>query len=109
MIEVTEGIPSSEFSQNWVMISAVRDQIMILGEAAKHIPSDICENYPEVPWSQLARTRDRLIHGYFKTDPQLLYVMATVRARNLLPVISQILYDLQVRYSGKTLPPEAEP
>lgn len=95
MIEVTNGIQVFDFNQNWVVISAVRDQIMILGEAAKQVPREISEKYPEIPWSQLARTRDRFIHGYFKTDPQLLYVMATVRAKILLPVISQIIADHQ--------------
>jgi hypothetical protein len=66
MIEVTNGIQFSDFNQNWVLISAVCDQIMILGEAAKNVPPEISNLYPEIPWSQLAGTRDRLIHGYFK-------------------------------------------
>lgn len=95
MIEVTTDCVESEFSQNWILISAVRDQIMILGEAAKQIQPEICEQYPEIPWSQLARTRDRLIHGYFKTDTRLLFNMATVRARSLLPIVVQICSDIQ--------------
>lgn len=67
MIEVTQGLQIDEFSGNWVTISAVRDQIMILGEAAKQIPPDIAEQYSNVPWSQLAKTRDKLIHGYLNT------------------------------------------
>jgi uncharacterized protein with HEPN domain len=95
MIEVTKGITIIDFSQNWVLISAVRDQIMILGEAAKQVPPDICELYPDIPWSQLARTRDRLIHGYFKVDPNLLFMMATVRANILLPKITNIIIEMQ--------------
>ncbi|HWQ66163.1 MAG TPA: HepT-like ribonuclease domain-containing protein [Methanospirillum sp.] len=65
MIEATSDIGAHEFSQNWMLISAVRDQIMVLGEAAKQVPPDIRDQYPEIPWSQLARIRDQLIHGYF--------------------------------------------
>jgi Uncharacterized conserved protein len=95
MIEITRGLQIDEFSGNWVTISAVRDQVMILGEAAKHVPPHITEQYPIVPWSQLAKTRDKLIHGYFKTDPGLLYHMATVRAEKLLPIINNIIVDNQ--------------
>lgn len=66
MIEVTRGLQIEDFSSNWITISAVRDQVMILGEAAKHESPDITEQYPLVPWSQLAKTRDKLIHGYLK-------------------------------------------
>ena len=95
MIEVTNGIDLPTFSQEWILISVVRDQLMILGEAAKLVPPEICESHPDIPWSQLARTRDRLIHGYFKTDPQLLFVMATVRARALLPMLRIIVSEVQ--------------
>lgn len=89
MLEVTSDLEESEFTNNWILISAVRDQLMILGEAAKHIPPEIIEEYPDIPWSQLARTRDRLIHGYFRIDPHLLFIMAKVRAKILLPLIIQ--------------------
>jgi uncharacterized protein with HEPN domain len=95
MIEVTRGVQIDNFSENWILISAVRDQVMILGEAVKHVPSIIVEQYPTVPWSQLVKTRDKLIHGYFKTDPYLLYQMATVRAEKLLPIIDKIIVDHQ--------------
>lgn len=94
MTEVTENVNFAEFSNNWVLISAVRDQVMILGGAAKSIPEDVRIRYPVVPWSLLARTRDRLIHGYFKTDPRLLYSMATIRARELLPEVTMIESEL---------------
>lgn len=95
MLEITENKEYKEFSDSWVMMSAVRDQIMVLGEAAKQIPPDICEEYPEVPWNNLAKTRDKLIHGYFRTDPHLLYMMASVRAKNLLPIITHILSKIK--------------
>ncbi|WP_414675296.1 DUF86 domain-containing protein [Methanospirillum sp.] len=55
----------------------------------------MCESYPEIPWSQLVRTRNRLIHGYFKVDSQLLFMMATVRVNIFHRQITNIILEIQ--------------
>jgi uncharacterized protein with HEPN domain len=34
----------------------------IIGEACKHVPSDIKVQYPEISWKTIAGMRDYLIH-----------------------------------------------
>ncbi len=36
----------------------------IMGEAAKHVSHSIKKRYPEIPWKEMAGTRDKLIHHY---------------------------------------------
>ncbi len=48
--------------------SAVIRQIEIIGEAVKNLPLDFVNKYPTVPWGEIARTRDKLIHHYFGID-----------------------------------------
>ncbi|MGC8754815.1 MAG: DUF86 domain-containing protein, partial [Thermosulfidibacteraceae bacterium] len=45
--------------------SAVIRKFEIIGEATKHIPEEIRQKYPEVPWKEMAGFRDKLIHFYF--------------------------------------------
>ena len=40
----------------------------IIGEAAKSVSAETREQYPDIPWKEIGGTRDRLIHGYFDVD-----------------------------------------
>jgi uncharacterized protein with HEPN domain len=65
--------------------------IEVLGEAAKQIPNALTLRYPDVPWSNLARTRDRLIHGYFSVDYEIVWEVAAHRAPGLRDALDRIL------------------
>jgi len=80
-----------DFSGDEKTISAVRDQIMIIGEAVKQVPKDIKEKHPEVPWDEVAGMRDVLIHAYFRTDERLMYQTATRDIAHLIPYIKSML------------------
>jgi uncharacterized protein with HEPN domain len=56
------------FSQDLKTQSAVILQILILGEAAKRLSSELRGRYPEIPWSDIMRMRDKLIHHYESMD-----------------------------------------
>ena len=45
----------------------------ILGEAAKSVSDHCREENPLIPWRQIAGTRDRLIHGYFDVDLDIVW------------------------------------
>jgi uncharacterized protein with HEPN domain len=46
----------------------------VIGEAAKNVPPIVRKSHPEVHWSGLARMRDKLIHGYFGIDPEVVWL-----------------------------------
>lgn len=55
--------------------SAVVRQIEIIGEAVKNLDAALLAGEPAVPWRQIAGTRDRLIHAYFKVDLDSVWAM----------------------------------
>ncbi len=67
--------------------AAVQHQIMVIGEATKHLPRTFRENYPNLPWNAIARMRDRLIHGYSTVDMGVVWATATEGIPQLLEVI----------------------
>ena len=52
-----------EMLQTWVV-----HHLEIVGEAVKGLSEDFRRSRPEVPWSAVARMRDRLVHGYWDVD-----------------------------------------
>jgi uncharacterized protein with HEPN domain len=56
---------------------AVVRALEILGEAAKRIPSEVRDRYPDVPWRSMAGIRDKLIHDYVSVNNEV--VWRTVR------------------------------
>jgi uncharacterized protein with HEPN domain len=47
--------------------------IEVMGEAVKNIPPELREQHPHVEWRKMAATGDRLIHGYFSVDFELVW------------------------------------
>ncbi len=66
--EFTEEIEKNEFTRNELVQSAVIRQIEIIGEATKRLSNKTRDEYPNIPWKDMAGMRDKLIHGYFGVD-----------------------------------------
>ena len=63
-----QGLDRESFAQNLLVQDGVIRQIMIMGEAAKLLSNELRDRYAQVPWRQMARMRDLLIHRYFGVD-----------------------------------------
>ncbi len=66
--EYTYDIDENTFMRNTLIEDAVIRQIMIIGEAARHVSKEIVHQFPAVPWKDIVGMRDKLIHGYFGVD-----------------------------------------
>ena len=55
--------------------SAVVRQLEIIGEAVKNLSKALTIGETNVPWRQIAGTRDRLIHAYIRVDLDAVWSM----------------------------------
>lgn len=83
-----------DFVQDEKTSSAVIRKLEVIGEAVKNIPAGIRSAYPSIKWKDFAGMRDRLIHGYFGVDLNLVWNTATIIIPQLAVEISRIILDL---------------
>ena len=83
------------FSEDWVAGMALERLFLIIGEAVKRLPEDLCEKYSEVPWRKIASTRDRLAHGYDEIESVILWNAATVSVQQMRSTIKVMLSEMK--------------
>jgi uncharacterized protein with HEPN domain len=75
--EYTSGLDFERFDNNFMVVDAVARNFEIIGEAARKIPKDLQEKYPDVPWEKMYRLRNIVSHEYFRVDHETLWEIAT--------------------------------
>jgi uncharacterized protein with HEPN domain len=73
IIEYIKGMDRKEFFYDHKTFDAVMRNIEIIGEAIKHIPSEIREKYKEIEWKKIAGLRDIVVHEYFGIDEDIIW------------------------------------
>ena len=68
-----EGVSYEAFTENLEKVYAVAKAFENIGEAVKNIPKELLSNYPQIPWSEIAKMRDVLTHHYFGVDDKVLW------------------------------------
>lgn len=72
-----EDISYAQFLDDGLRQDGVIRKLEIIGEAVKNLSSEVTEAYPEIPWRDIAGTRDRLIHEYFGVDIETVWQTIT--------------------------------
>lgn len=91
IIEFTKGCRQDDFYKDEKLTLAVIRLIEILGEAGKNVSNQFCRDHPEISWKQIAGARDRLVHGYFDVDLNIVWQIVSSDIPNLLVQLKSIL------------------
>ncbi len=84
VVAYTAGLDQLAFVANGLNYDATLRNLELIGEAATHVPEDVRQNYPDVPWRLIVATRNRLIHGYLGVDNDTVWSIITVDIPTLL-------------------------
>jgi uncharacterized protein with HEPN domain len=73
--------------------SALIHQFLLIGEVSKLLSDDFKKNNPSIPWSAMARMRDKLIHHYRGVDLREIWNAAEIEIPKLLSFLEKQLPD----------------
>ena len=87
------GVSYRKFMRDSKTKDAVVRNLEIIGEAANQVPKNIQQKYKEIPWSQIIGMRNRLIHGYFVVDYDIVWDIVSRELPDLKKKIKKILEE----------------
>lgn len=73
VLDYTSGLDQQTFISTRIKYDATLRNLELIGEAATHIPAEIREENPAIPWRLIIATRNKLIHGYLGIDNDTLW------------------------------------
>ena len=84
---IDEAPVGTDLEDDWVKADALAWNFTILGEAAAKLPEEFRTGHPEIIWRRPIGLRNRVVHGYWSIDVDIL----VTTARNDLPELGRQL------------------
>ncbi len=91
LLDQRRRVTKDELFADATLQRAFARSIEILGEAAKQVPLGFRDQHGEIPWKSIAGMRDRLIHGYFAVDYEIVWDVVQNKLDKLRSAIALIL------------------
>lgn len=87
----TQGLAFEEFESDLKTQDAVLRNLEVLGEAAKAIPEAYRQTHADLPWTDMARTRDRLFHHYFGVNLDVVWGIVELELPGIIAQLEAIV------------------
>lgn len=85
------GRDRSALDTDRMLLFAVVRAIEVVGEAAAKLSIEARASAPQIPWGAVVGMRNRLIHGYFNVDPELVWKTVNLELPALVPSLRALL------------------
>ena len=89
----TQGYDFSDFEADEKTVDSVLRNLEIIGEAAKHVPRQVRERYPGLPWVEMQTMRNIVIHEYHGVNLKIIWETVTEDLPPIVPRLKEILEE----------------
>ena len=93
----TQDRERSDLESDEMLSLAVVRLLEVIGEATAHVSEAVQAANPQVPWRQITGARNRLIHGYFDVDLDVVWAILQGDLPPLIAHLERILPPLSRR------------
>ena len=90
-LSYTNGLNRDAFVSDERTYDATLRNIELIGEAATHVPNQVREANPHIPWRVIIGTRNRVAHGYLGLDDDVILSIIQGDIPELLPKLRRLL------------------
>ncbi len=87
----TKGMEFPDFVADRRTVDAVIGNLAVIGEAAAHIPDEVCAEYTDIPWTDMRTMRNFVVHEYFGVSDTILWDTVTRNLPSLHEPLKRIL------------------
>ncbi|MCL2455367.1 MAG: DUF86 domain-containing protein [Micrococcales bacterium] len=94
IIELTTDRDTAAIELDAASHEALLWNFTVLGEASAQISEETRAAHPQVPWRRAASMRNRIIHGYWSADTDILVTTAHEVIPGMLTLLPEVLADL---------------
>ena len=91
--QYTTGMSYNEFLADPRTQDAVIRNFITIGEAANHVPEDIAEQFPDVPWGKMRDMRNVVVHEYFGVSLRTIWETVQSELPPLVEPLQKILAE----------------
>lgn len=91
LIEQSGKLDEVAFSNDPVAQRAFVRSLEIIGEASKQVNPELRTKYPDIPWTKMARMRDKVIHHYFGVEYDLVWAVVQEEIPKLDAALRELL------------------
>lgn len=109
-IAYTDGMDQAAFATDKRTQQATIFNLLVLGEAAASVLSvdpAFADQHPELPWRVIRATRNRLMHGYFDLNLDVIWETVQTALPGLLSVLPGVLTAARQHQAGEQPPTAA--
>ena len=86
-----EGRSREVLDTDTVLVAALERFVEVIGEAASRLSETTRESSPEVPWREIIAMRNRLVHGYFAVDLDILWTVVSDDLPELIDALERLI------------------
>jgi uncharacterized protein with HEPN domain len=86
-----KGLTQETFLVDAKAQAAVCMKLEVIGEAARAVSDECKAANPQVPWRGLVGLRNRIIHEYFRIDPEAIWTIVQEELPPLMALIAPLV------------------
>lgn len=85
------GMSEEQLGDDKRTLYAVVWTLTMIGEAARHVPQEVVDAYPEIPWHQMRGMRNHIVHGYDQIKLEIVWDVVTKELPPLVEPLNKVL------------------